>query len=601
MLRPIKIIISGVDNFSKKFEEASSKLKKIGSGMSAAGKLMTGTVTAPILGAGFAAMKFSNELNAAMANVQSLGLSGKRITELKTNVQDLAIATGKSTTVIAEGLYDLVSAFGDSADTAKLLDINVRAASAGLSTVQDAIGLTSAVTKGYGDTSAAAVQKVSDLAFQTVKLGQTTFPELAQSMGRVVPLSKALGVSQEELFSVFATATGVTGKAAEVSTQFRGVLQALMAPSADMLKLYKAHGIASGEALIKQKGLAGSIAFITEKAKQVNMPLQKLIGSIEGQTIAMALSGSQADTWASKYKEIQSSIGATDAAFKAQAEGVNKTGFRFAQMQQKLIVFSQKLGDAIAPMVMSLLDSFEPLIDTISKMSPSMMKIIAVIGGIAAAIGPLLVVAGSLISTLTTISGAVSAAGGAMAILSNPIGWVIGGIAALAAAVTFIVTHWESKWAKLLAIVFPVAGVVGFIIRNWSRLKPFFMFLFLPLRLLLEGLWVTSKWVFGHIADFVTTVLGPIETFITRLLDALLKIGNSALPDWVKKRIGLDTSITASAPEDMMKTVSAVEGNKSEFKGTLKIVGAPAGSSVQTDKGSMDVSVDNGLIMGGAY
>ena len=38
---------------------------------------------------------------------------------------------------------------------------------------------------GYGDTSAAAVAKASDLALLTVRLGQTTFPELAASIGRV--------------------------------------------------------------------------------------------------------------------------------------------------------------------------------------------------------------------------------------------------------------------------------------------------------------------------------------------------------------------------------------------------------------------------------
>ena len=600
MLRPIKIIIAGVDNFSKTFEQASGKMKKIGAGMSTVGKAMTAGITLPVIGAGFAAMKFSNDINAAMANVQSLGLATDRVKELKTNVQDLAVKTGKSTVLISQGLYDMISAFGDSADTAKLLEINVKASAAGLSTVQDAIALTSAVSKGYGDTSAKAVQKVSDLAFQTVKLGQTTFPELAQSMGRVVPLANALGVSQEELFSVFATATGVTGKAADVSTQFRGVLQALMAPSDKMKQLMQAFGIANGEAMIKQKGLAGSVQFIVEKAKQAKMPLQELIGSIEGQTVAMALAGSQSNVWADKMNQMKSAMGATDQAFKDQTQGINKVGFKFQQMQQKLTVFMEKLGDAIAPIVGKLIDALSPVIDVISSMSPEIMVAVSAFAALLAAIGPILVIGAQLISAFSTISTAVGAAGGAMAILSNPIGWIIGAIGLLAAAVTFIVTHWESKWAKLMMVIFPLAGIVGFIIKKWSKLKPFFMMMFLPLRLIFEGLWIAAKWVFGHIADFISAVLTPLEGFIDGVLDTLNKLMGMALPDWVKKRIGLDVTTTTTA-SDVAQNAAAADGTKSEFKGTLKIVGAPKGSQLTVDKGDMDTELDNGAVMGGAY
>ena len=599
MLRPVKIIIAGVDNFSKTFEQASGKMKKIGAGMSTVGSAMTAGITLPVLGAGLAAMKFSTDINAAMANVQSLGLSTKRVQELKTNVQDLAVKTGKSTVLISQGLYDMVSAFGDSADTAKLLEINVKASAAGLSTVQDAIALTSAVSKGYGDTSAAAVQKVSDLAFQTVKLGQTTFPELAASMGRVVPLANALGVSQEELFSVFATATGVTGKAADVSTQFRGVLQALMAPSADMKKLMEAYGIANGEAMIKQKGLAGATKFIVEKAKEAKMPLQSLIGSIEGQTVAMALAGSQSQVWSDKMKQMSSAMGATDQAFKDQTQGINKVGFKFQQMQQKLTVFMEKLGDAIAPIVGKLIDALTPVLDVISSMSPEIMVAVSAFAALLAAVGPVLVIGAQLISAFSTISTAVGAAGGAMAILSNPIGWVIGAIGLLAAAVTFIVTHWESKWAKLMMVVFPLAGVVGFIIKKWSKLAPFFKLVFLPLRMMFEGLWIAAKWVFGHIADFISMVLTPLEGFIDRVLDTLNKLMGMALPDWVKERIGLDVKTSASA-SDVAQTAAVVDGTKSEFKGTLTIKGAPKGSTLSIDKGDMDTELDPGLIMGGA-
>ena len=121
-----------------------------------------------------------------------------------------------------------MSAFGDTADSTKQLEVATKAAKAGNAETADSVKMLSAVTKGYGDTSAAAVQKAADLAFQTVKLGQTSFPELAASMGAVVPLASTLKVSQEQLFGAMATLTGVTGSTSEVTTQLKATLQGFM-------------------------------------------------------------------------------------------------------------------------------------------------------------------------------------------------------------------------------------------------------------------------------------------------------------------------------------------------------------------------------------
>jgi len=209
---------------TKKWSESVAKVKKdqksmadgastFSSKMKTAGKVMTG-LGAAIVGVLGVSVKAAITFNKEMANVATLiPNAGDRLIELKTNVQDLAMATGKSTTDIAQGLYQVISAFQDSADTAEILEINVKAAAAGLSTTTDAINLTSAVMKGYGTISAAAAQHAADLAFETVKLGQTTFPQLAASMGRTIPIAAKLNVTQEELFASYATLTGVTGDA----------------------------------------------------------------------------------------------------------------------------------------------------------------------------------------------------------------------------------------------------------------------------------------------------------------------------------------------------------------------------------------------------
>ncbi len=286
------------------------------------------------------------DFDKSMANIGTLipQQGGERLNELKGNIQDVAITTGKSTDDIADGTYNVISAFGDAADTMDKVEINAKAATAGLADTSDALNLSSAVMKGFGDTSAEANERVMDLAFNTVKLGQTSFKDLASSIGKVVPTTNELKISQEEMFAVFATGTGgVTGNASEVSTQYQGVLKALMAPTASMTKLMEEMGYADGKAMIAKEGLAGTIQAIVDKTKETGgEPLQKYIGSIQGQVLALALAGEQSDVYADKLEQLKNSSGAMEEAFKEQTEGINATGFTFEQSMRKMQVAGQK-------------------------------------------------------------------------------------------------------------------------------------------------------------------------------------------------------------------------------------------------------------------
>ncbi|CEM62229.1 hypothetical protein TPHV1_30124 [Treponema phagedenis] len=109
----------------------------------------------------------------------------ERIAELEENVLNLSPAVGKTTKDLTEGLYEIISAFGDSADSAKNLELAAKGATAGGATTKESVKLLSAVTKAYGNTSFEAQKRVSDLAFTTLKLGQTSMSDLAVSMQQV--------------------------------------------------------------------------------------------------------------------------------------------------------------------------------------------------------------------------------------------------------------------------------------------------------------------------------------------------------------------------------------------------------------------------------
>lgn len=451
---PIKVPIIGKDELTKKLSEVQKRVGKFSKGLKTAGRAMTRYVSIPIGIAGVASMKFARDLNEGMANVATL-IPGNldRVRELKKGVQDLSVATGKSSEDIVEGLYETVSAFGDSAETMKRLEVATKAGVAGRATTIESLKLLSAVTKGYGKVNAQTLQDTSDLAFRVVQMGQTNFPELAAAIGRVVPLSEALDKNQKELFGTFATLTGVTGNAAEVSTQIASVYSAMMKPTGELTKAVKKMGFESATAMVKQIGFRQSLMKIeqatgglkqTKKAvkelgytsvkamvKQLGFEqaTEKLSGAMEGNTdkmakmlkrkealvAALALLGGQSDVYKEKVKAMEWELdGANDtmnaslAAYIEQTERINKTGQAWKETQAKLMRFAQRMGDKLLPIMERLFKMLEPLFKKLENMDDATLEWTLKIAGLAAAIGPLLHIFGTFAGSLGNIMGLMS-------------------------------------------------------------------------------------------------------------------------------------------------------------------------------------------------
>jgi TP901 family phage tail tape measure protein len=426
-----------VGGFSKKLDFAGKKMSQFG-------RKMTMGVTLPLVGLGTVAIKSANDFNKGMANVATMltGLENpsKRLGELKDATQDLAISLGKSTGDMAGGLFQVVSAFGDSAESMDRLRIAGKAAVAGQATTIDSIRLLSAVTKGYGDTSAAALQKAADLAFKTNELGQTTFPELANSMGRVVPFAAALKVSQEELFGSFATLTGVTGNANEVATQMRGVLSGLVKPTDKLQEVVKSLGFESGIAMVKEKGLQESLTLLTGAVGGSEEVMAEMFGNVRALNAIFALTGAQADTFREKTDKMRMAAGAAGKAFDAQTKGINKAGFSWDKFKVKMQVVAQQFGQVILPAFQSGIEILGKYAEKLNMMDDETKKNIVKFAAMAAAIGPVIFVVGKLITTAGLLAKAFSF------LAANPFVLAIAGATALAAAIVILSKKlWGTK------------------------------------------------------------------------------------------------------------------------------------------------------------
>ncbi len=393
-------------------------------------------ITGAIAAVGLALRKVS-DLETRMANVASLGV--QNISGLTQEVERLSLRLPATAGELADGLYQVVSAGVDAQNQIQVLEATAKAASAGLAKTTDAINLAASVIKGYG-LAWTETEKIMDLAFQTVKLGQTTFPELAANIGQVVPLAATLKISTEELFGAFATLTGVTGNTSEVATQLKSVMASLAAPTAEMTALMQAYGFSSVEAAANQLGLAGILQIVQKETGGSAAATEKLFKRIEATNAVLALSTTSYDTFVKKTKQMDSATGEMSNAFAVNTD----------TMAAKMQLLRNAFDALIRNVVRAIVPSIKPILSFLAELDQGTKRFITTVG--------LLTVAGwKLVPMIRAVNTSVTVLGVS---LKTALGW----IGLIVAAATLLWSAWSSN-------LFGIQGVVKTV---WKFLKAFF-------------------------------------------------------------------------------------------------------------------------------
>ena len=322
-------------------------------------------VTAAVVGVAATCGKQAAGVEKAMAQTRTL-LTGTadetqaRTAELTQDVMNISRVTGRVSTEIAAGSYQVISAFQDTADTASILETATKAAIAGQAETVDTVNALAAVTKAYGDTSARAVTHVSDLSFETIRLGQTTMPELANGIQKASGSAAALHVSQEELYAGFATLTGVIGNTDTVGTALNTLYTKMLKPSTALSKAVESLGYKSAYAMVQQEGLGGTIKKLGQYAGGDATKFAALF-SMRDLKAAQGILNTM-DVYEQKLSELQDADGATDRAFMTS---INNWNDMFGIASNKVSVFAQQVGMKLLPYAKDFLSDAMPKIDSL--------------------------------------------------------------------------------------------------------------------------------------------------------------------------------------------------------------------------------------------
>jgi TP901 family phage tail tape measure protein len=328
----------------KKFQKLIKDIKPDFTALSAA----AGASVAAIGALGISAIKVASDFQRGMTEVFTLvDLTDKEMELLSEQTANLSEIVPQTAIQLSKGLYQVLSASIPVEKAMHVLDISARAATAGLTSTFNAVDVLTTILNSYGF-EAEETLRISDILFETVRRGKTTFAELSAQIGMVVTPAAAAGITFEEVAAAIATMTKKGLDTAMATTYLRQVIMSILSPTAEATKIAKKLGIDFSAAGLKAKGLADFLKEVDKAAKGNNEILTTLFGNVRAFTGVLTISGKGAKTFAEDLAAMQTSAGATMKAFDKIMEDTAATmSILFSTFEN----FLRQLGNIFLPTV----------------------------------------------------------------------------------------------------------------------------------------------------------------------------------------------------------------------------------------------------------
>ncbi|MFW9991894.1 MAG: phage tail tape measure protein [Candidatus Odinarchaeota archaeon] len=394
---------------SKFADTTSQKFKGLGAAM----PMIVGGIVAVGAAVGGSLKKFA-DFEKGMREVNTMmQLGEEEFQNFSGEVRDLATNMGLNVSDLVSALYQAISAGIPKENALTFMEVAAKAAIGGVTDTTTAVdGLTTVINAFGMDVKQAS--KVADLMFTTVKGGKTTFEELSASMYNVAPLAASLGVEFDEVSASLATLTQQGVPTAQATTQLRGAMTALIKPTNEMTEMINSLGYESGETMIRQIGLIGTFNELYNAAEGNKEMLGDLFGRVEGLNAVLGLTGPNADAATeslNNMKEASEGAGASTEAFNE----MNKTAARrMEELKAAMNELFLTVGEAIMPMLKSIVETLIPIVKTIGEWINANPKLVSTLTKVGLA----------LVAIIATLK-LVAIAKAVVLALSGPVGWGI--------------------------------------------------------------------------------------------------------------------------------------------------------------------------------
>lgn len=310
--------------------------------------------------------------------------SQKSLSSISKEVRTYSNETGEAASDMAEATYQAISASVNTADAAAFAGTATKLAVGGFTSATTAVDVLTTAINSYGLAASDATQ-LSDYLITTQNLGKTSVDQLAQSVGKVIPLASAYNVQMDNLSSAYAVLTANGIATAESGTYLKSMLSELGDTGSDVSEvLLNSTGKTFAQLMEQGYSLGDVISMLGDAVDGDSTAFNALWSSTEAGIGALSLFNAGADKYNSVLDSMRTSAGATEKAYSTMADTTDKSKQRMENAFNNLKI---SVGDVLNPALTQVYEGFTNVFAGMSDFVDEHPAVVAAISAIAVGVG----------------------------------------------------------------------------------------------------------------------------------------------------------------------------------------------------------------------
>ena len=352
----------------------------------------------------------------AIAKVQSIArVSEEDLKGMSDEIRRVSTEMGYSANEVSEAVYQAISASVDASEAVGFVEDATKLARAGFTETTTAVDVLTTAINAYGK-EANTTKHIADDLITTQNLGKTTVNELAQVMGTVIPTASALGVSLDQLSTMYVLLTKQGINTANATTYIRAMMNELSDAGSDLSEtLGDISGHTFGELMAQGKTVGDVMQMLGDSVNGDSEDFKNLFSNVRAGLGGLSLFNQGADAFNSTLEKMGDNAGAADEAFATMADTAVMTNERFQASVENLKI---AVGQSLTPTIDKFKEVGIDILEWFSKIAEENPELVKALAGAAAGV--------------VALTAAVTTAAVAMAALRTAFGDTIGAAKTLA-------------------------------------------------------------------------------------------------------------------------------------------------------------------------
>lgn len=417
--RLIRIILSLEDRASKQAKAVSNTLADMGKSVTSLGQSMSVGITAPLVAAGAAMFKTFADFESVIVEIGAR--TGATADEMK-KLSDFAIEMGRTTafsaTEAAQALLELTSSGSSAAEAMQQLPSVLNLAVAGaLDLGQAADGVTD-VLAAFG-LEAEASTRVANALAKAAGASSATVSDLLQGFSNIGPVARQFGISVEDTAAALAVLAENGIKGAEGGTQLRSMLLNMSRDTEVTRGAWEKLGVSLYDAQGNMRGLDAVFKDINKAMEGMSMEEQnRLAHDLAG---SYGIVGFNALRAANGVEGMRMAMVNAATAEEVAAARLNTLSGKFDQLMGSVETLGIVLGGLSQGPLLWFIEQITNAVNALTawaQANPQLAQTAIIILSIVAALGPLLIIIGQIIGAIAAIKAGFVALAGAGAVFA---------------------------------------------------------------------------------------------------------------------------------------------------------------------------------------